>query len=134
MDPSTGETLPSSASTLALSSGEPTPELGGDVLGVPRSHSFADHEFGDKAPGLTVDAIECELGKDRLRWVRTEGAADPDCCEWRELLMVCAYRPSVRCRDVQLGSGRVFFCWKAVIQHGSLCENGSVREAHFGRG
>jgi hypothetical protein len=28
------------------------------VLGVPRSHSFADHEFGDNAPGLIVEAME----------------------------------------------------------------------------
>jgi hypothetical protein len=58
IDPSTGDTLPSSASSFALSSGEPASELGGDVLGVPRSHSFADHEFGDNAPGLIVEAME----------------------------------------------------------------------------
>jgi hypothetical protein len=55
---STGDTLPSSASSLALSSGEPTPELGGEVLGLPRSHSLADHEFGVDVPGLSVDAID----------------------------------------------------------------------------
>lgn len=67
MDPSNVETASSSWVTLAFSSGEPTPELGGDVSGVLPSHSLADHDRGVDVPGLVVDAIEWELGLDRLR-------------------------------------------------------------------
>jgi hypothetical protein len=78
---STGDTLPSSSNNLAFNSGEPTPELGGEVFGEPRSQSFADHEFGVEAPGLIVDAMEWELGKDRPSWPRIDGPTDPEFCE-----------------------------------------------------
>jgi hypothetical protein len=78
MDSSTEETLLSSDNRLAWSSGEPTPELGGDVSGVPRIQSFADHRFGVGVPGLAVDEMEWELGNDLSRWSPIKGVAGTD--------------------------------------------------------
>jgi hypothetical protein len=53
---------------LGLSSGEPLPELGGDVSGVPRVHEFAVQASGDVVPGLAAeDATDWELGGDRTK-------------------------------------------------------------------
>lgn len=84
---STGETFPSSVSGFGLSSGEPAPELGGEVFGVPRSQPFADHAVGLVALGLSVDAIDWELGKDLRRRPWPGGKPATGCCEWRELSM-----------------------------------------------
>lgn len=56
---------------LGLRSGEPLPELGGDVSGVPRVHKFAVQASGDAVPGLAADdATDWELGGgDRARWL-----------------------------------------------------------------
>ena len=54
---------------FGLSCGEPDPELGGDVSGVPRIHTSAVQVSDDVVPGLTEEeATDCELGGDRTCW------------------------------------------------------------------
>lgn len=53
---------------LGLRSGEPLPELGGEVSGVPRVQELAVQTSGDAVPGLAAeDATDWELGGDRTR-------------------------------------------------------------------
>jgi hypothetical protein len=79
MGSSTGDMLPSSEKSFALSSGEPIPELGGVVSGEGRCHPFADQTLDVDTPGLTADVIECELGNDLPSRLCAEGAIDA-CC------------------------------------------------------